>query len=597
MSNNKSMNPLLSWLWQMVSMISSDEIKVPSDYPTQVTKVKEVLESDISGIVNSILDFAINCAVVNYTIESNNETFSDVIETWMKDINISLLGKIPTGIQALSKEYYRERWKNSSLIVLRSIWETVEINGLKLEMPTKMWIVDGSNIHIKDEDDSRVIGSEEYKLKVNTNGTKLKNLPSFKNEEIFVQKPFDSWSKLYPTPFLIQRGLYKNLSIYNLINSKSEKIIGKALEYLFLMKKGSEQLALKGIPEFIYSEEDLKKVKDGLQDMLANNNGTSNKGTPTYTTNFDTQFEHLIPEYSKILNEELYKNTEKRLLAGLGMIEIVEGVSSTRKEALLNPRPFIKEVNNGIEDFMSLMEDVFRTIVLKNKTKHPKLFSKSSDIELHHAPVGDFISDSVRDHIRSLYDRGILSKETYCEVVGETDFDIEVKRRISETDNELDEIMYPPVTQNLEAKVEEVPLTKKNNKENTTTDKQGAEKKNYQGAYEEAPYKNLEELPDTVKVLPKEAQSLFMQVFNKSFPKGESYAFKAAWAVVKKRYKKSGDKWVLKKGCSETDEINISSEIENFLEYNLKETNLENAQLKNKLLKDLINKGKDNETV
>lgn len=60
------------------------------------------------------------------------------------------------------------------------------------------------------------------------------------------------------------------------------------------------------------------------------------------------------------------------------------------------------------------------------------------------------------------------------------------------------------------------------------------------------PYKSIEELPSKVKkVLPKAAQKLFMEVFNAAFNKyGEEKAFKIAWAAVKKRFKKKGNRWV-----------------------------------------------------
>jgi len=62
-------------------------------------------------------------------------------------------------------------------------------------------------------------------------------------------------------------------------------------------------------------------------------------GTSAYITNFDTNFEHIIPEYSKILKAELYNPIERRILASLGFIDVVQGVSS-RRESVINPKPF-----------------------------------------------------------------------------------------------------------------------------------------------------------------------------------------------------------------------------------------------------------------
>ena len=505
--DRKALNPLLRWLWDLLALFSTEEIRISNDYHTQVADIKEVLVSDSTGIVNSILDFAINTASVELTVESEKPEIAELLEEWFDKINYSLLGKIPTGIQALSREYYRERWKNSSFLVLRSIWEDIEIGDSTFNLPTKMWFVDGMNLVVTDDSETRVIGNEKYYIRIDDQ--KKKPIPASKNELIFVQKPYSSWSSLYPIPFIIQRGLYKNMKFFNLINSKGEKIVAKALEYLFMMKKGSEQLALKGNPEFTYSEEDLKKAKDDLKDMVSRNK--NEPGLPVYATNFDTAIEQIIPDYAKAVNKELFIPCERRILAGLGLIEIVEGIASTRREAILNPRPFITEVENGIKDFIVLFSDIMKVVKERNIKDHPKYFS--GDIDLHYSPIKEFVSDSVRDHLRSMYDRGVLSKETYSEVVGGVDFDIEIQRRVDETDNDLEVKMYPPVIDNREgmgidfpqdkppklSPLAPVPKTKSTNPlqsqpvpvsvvkkpQNTPTSKQGPEKKNFKGTNED----------------------------------------------------------------------------------------------------------------
>jgi cation transport regulator len=574
-STKKNLNPLLTWLWDMMSFYSTDEIRVPEGFHEQVKEVKKVLRSDVSGLVNSVLDFAINCATVDYTIETDNTQLTDLIETWFDTINMNLIGRVPTGIQALSKEYYRERWKNSSLLVLRTEWNNVDINGTTLNLPTKMWFVDGFNIKIEDDTDTRIIGEEKYFIRVNDK--KFTPIPAKDEELLFIQKPYDSWGSLYSTPFLIQRGLYKNLRVYDLINTKSEKIIGKAMEYLLLLKKGTEQLALKGSSEFTYDEKDLENVKDNLKTLIQN--AKTDKGTPSWVTNFDTELTHLIPEYKQILDQSLYVNIEKRLLAGLGLVEIIEGTTATRREGVLNPKPFIKETESGIEGFISLLEDIIKTIVDKNKQSHPKYFSDDNDIKLHYTPVRDFINDSVRDHLRSMYDRGVLSKQTYSEVIPGVDFDIEVKRRKQETKGKLDIVMYAPVTDNREGVGIDLPTDSEGQpklknilpkppvqpssttKKNISVKKQGLEAKNFKGneepydgtdteflealeefskIYEEAPYSTNKDLPPAVRKYPSGAQTAFRKAWMSAFEhyKNETTAFKVAWTALK-NYMKS----------------------------------------------------------
>jgi hypothetical protein len=461
--NPKKMNQSLAWLWDMMSFYVKDEIVIPSDFNTQVEEIQKLLKSDTSGIVNSVLDFAINCACVDYSIETDNKNFGDLISKWFQDINISLVGKVPVGMKSLSKEYFRERWKNSSLIVLRTTWEKVSIDGQTFTLPSKMWFVDGKNIKVEDPNKSRIIGSEIYSIIIDEKTTK--KLPASKDELIFIQKPFDSWSRVEPTPFIMQRGLYKNLKLFDLLSTKSEKFISKALEYLLMMKKGSEKLAIDGGANYTYSKEDLQKAKNDFKQLVSDNK--SEAGTPTYVTNFDTLLEHISPEYEKVMNSNIYAPIEKRLLSGLGLIDIVEGTATTRRESILNPKPFIREVNSGINDFISLLSDIMIVIKDKNVKSHPKYFGEK--IQLHYTPIEDFINDNVRDHLRSCYDRGVISKQTYTEVVGQVDFDIEVTRRKQETADNLDKELYPPIINNQE------------NKENIPNDKKGPEAKNFRG--------------------------------------------------------------------------------------------------------------------
>jgi len=471
-SKRGKLNPLLRWLWELLSLFSSKQITIPSDHRERVIAVKTVLENDCSGMVNSILDFAINAALVNYSIDAENTNLSEKLNDWLGSINSDLRGQVPTGLKSLANQYFRERWKGSSLLVLRSIWEKKD----DLILPTKMWFIDGENIKVEDDNTNRMIGQEKYSLYIK--GNKYKPLPSFKNELIFVQKPFASWSDISPIPFLVQRGVYQNLKLLELVMNKGENFLAKALEYMLVMKKGTEGLAKEGKSEFIYDKKDLTEAKEDLQTLMKDMKTVA--GVPTYVTNFDTNFEHLVPNYEAILKETLYNPIERRLLASLGLIDIVQGVSSTRQQAMLNPKPFITEVEKGIGDFQTLLYDIVYTIIEKNKLEHPKYFSY--DLKINTSQIKAFIDDSLRNHLRSMYDRGVLSKETYADVVGSVPLDIEVTRRTQETKDKLDEVMYPPVIQNTEAKSADLSPFEK--QDNLPEDKKSIEKKNFKGEEE-----------------------------------------------------------------------------------------------------------------
>lgn len=521
------LNPLLQWLNELLNLFQTETIKVPTDYRQQVLKVKAMLEDDPSGLTNTILDFAISCALVNYRIETDNPNLTKILNDWLDSINEDLLGKIPTGLEALAKEYFRERWKGSSNILLRTFW--AEHEGLTL--PTSMFLVDGEDIKVERNSKDGVVrlGDEKYYIRVGNNDqintsdstqphkpNDIK-LPSNKNEILFAQKPFESWGVTYPVPFLIKRGVYHSSEFLRLMFSKGEFILGRALEYLLIMKKGTERMALEG--QVTYDEEDLKKANEDLKNII--NQKKSEGGIPSYATNFDTEFSDYIPDYQKAINATLYSPHEKKVLAGLGMIEIVEGIASTRREAILNPKPFIAEVEQGVSDFKSLLRDIIKVFIQKNLVNHKKW--ASAEIKIINSPIKAFIDDKTKTLIRSLYDRGTLSKRTLVEVAGNLDFDLEVNRRNTEHDEKVDELMYPPVILNQEAQEytnvnktgkpgtqkDSIDKTKHTDKK-VTPDKTGPEKKNYtqsvlsQGVCIKCHYEgSLEEFVDDINHLEK----------------------------------------------------------------------------------------------
>lgn len=465
----------LTWLTQMLELFGSKQITVPQGFKDQCLALEEVLKSDSSGLVNSLSDLAITSADVKFSIESSNANLSQTLNNWLYDVNSNLRGKIPTGINALAKEYYRERWKKSSLIVLRTIWE--DVDGWKL--PTKLWFVDGKNVVIEDDPKTKELGKEKYGLRVSKD--KVVDLEDSEDEKLFVQKPFEDWGTDYPTPFLVKRGIFYNAKFMQLLLERGTNIVAKAIEYLMIMKKGDAELAKLNRAEFIYDKKELTEVKESLQSILQEMR--VNGGSPIYSTNFDTDIEHLIPDYAKAINGDLYVPVEKRILSGFGMIDVFEGVNDTRKSGTLNPRGFIAEINSGVNDFSALLHDILMVVIAENKGTHKKL-ANSEMIQVRSSALTSLYNNDQKDYLRSLYDRGLLSKQTIVELTGDVDsFNEEVSRRKKEQTEGIDEkgypsVMYPPIVQNQPQKEGGSP-DKKAKEEKTSPDKKGPEKKNY----------------------------------------------------------------------------------------------------------------------
>ncbi len=116
-----------------------DKIVVPSDYHEQVDACKTMLKDDVTGLVDSLTDFAIESAAVEYSIETKSDKFTKMLKEWFDKLNISFNGQVPIGIKALSKEYFKERWKYSSFPVLKiNKWGKVG----DLMVPTELFFID-----------------------------------------------------------------------------------------------------------------------------------------------------------------------------------------------------------------------------------------------------------------------------------------------------------------------------------------------------------------------------------------------------------------------------------------------------------------------
>ena len=536
----------IDWLY------TSGDISIPSDYHQRCGKVQEMLDNDISGTINSVLDYAVNSASeAKYRVECSEPTLQKLLNLWFEDINIEIKG-IPTGLQALSKEYFKERWEGSSFCILRvSDWERITADNVTIEVPTTMWFVNGSSIYVaRPKDKSYKLGSDKYYL-----DEALKDeIPNNIKEEIIVQKPYNRWFDQYATPYLVRKGVLKNYLGMKTLQDKSDEVISKILPYLFLISKGTENLYLQG--DVNYSDDELKELTENFKTQVQKYRNEKGK-IPTNAIPFDTKYEHLIPDLSKILKEELYRQGYRSILAGLGFIDMLE-ISPSRQESRLNPKAFVSEINEGVCGFKSILLEAVYLIEERNKNTHKKLFTDKGKIIIVSSPLRINVEQILAD-LRSGFDRGVSSIESYQEILG-LDPITEKERRQKELENGDEELFYPHLIQNREdipdrmgipAKPKDTTKLEDQNKKKNTP-----ETKTKTAELEEdlimAPYQSVEELIKKhpyMKKYPKGALEVFIKVFNESLPKGEDYAFPVSYTAMKRwlkkhGYKKVGDKWV-----------------------------------------------------
>jgi len=524
------------------------KIVVPTEYHDQVSSIKDMLKDDVSGLIDSLTDFAVDSATVDYDIETENDNFSEILKEWLNTLNMAYQGKIPTGVKPLAKEYFKERWKYSSFPVLKiGKWE--EVNGVIL--PTQMYFVDGGSIYAKDKDEK----NNELQL-LNYDYYLGRDMKHKLDKNAIFAKCNGRWFDKYPIPYLVKRGVYHNYKIVQSLKDKETTILDQIIPYLLLIKKGTEGLAISGAKT--YSDEELKQVIAQFQSLMneirSQKLGDKTVKTPTRAVNFDETLDHIIPDLSTIFDRKLFEQAERNILAGLGFIDVVEAVSTSRRESILNPKVFIDEVRTGVEDFKQILKELIIMIIQKNKS-HRKW--TNTDFYISSSPIKAFQTDDFKEKIRQLYDRGIISKRTAVELIGEVDFRTEVYRREKEVKEGLEETLYPPVIQNREAQGIDLPGTEttpeEETEENKPEDKKGIEKENYNRSKDEletAPYNKISDLPAQVRDnMSSSLQSVFMRVFNNALKqyKNETRAFKIAWGVIRKIAKKNKNgKWVKK---------------------------------------------------
>lgn len=456
MSNNAG---LANGMWEAFInyVYKSGDMSVPSEFHERCQKVDSMLDNDITGIVSTICNYAVNSASeAILKVECSDNTMEEIFNLWLSRINITVNG-IPTGLQELAREYYKERWEGSSLCLMRvSNWEKITVGNTSVSVPTVLWFVNGASVYIKRLSETNYkLGSDKYFL----DEKKEIPVPKDKNEEIVVSKPFSRWFSKYPNIYLVSNGVLKNWLAIQMLASKGDEVISKVLPYLLLMEKGTEREFLEG--DVNIDDADLKEMAQRFKEFLQSYKNEKSK-VPTYGIPFDQKITHLIPDLKNILSEELYRQGYRAMLAGLGFIAVVQGVGDTRKEEVLNPKPFIAEVNSGVSGFKSMLIDVIQLIIEKNKIDHRKIFSDKNTLEITNSPLKINV-ESILDELRSGFVYGAVSYPTYQEALG-LNPEQEAERADKDWKNGNRERFYPHMIQNREDipdNTKEEPISKK----------------------------------------------------------------------------------------------------------------------------------------
>ena len=542
----------------LLSQLSLEALTPPTTFSEQVKASRDLLKNDTSGFVKSLVDFAVTAATrVNFSISTENDVLDNLFDKILKELNSDFVGKVNLGLNPIKKDFFRSYW-DSGLCVIKTVWN--EVDGLIV--PKTAFLVDSKSVKVEGDDNK--FASYKYYLDD-------KELRNTDYTHIFIYKNSSMYEK-YPTPPLISKGVYINVQIKKVIKALQRSYLDQIIPFLWIILKGE-----KSRPDLKYNKEDLQDIKTALEKAIKEfKEDKLNKKIPLAVSRFDTKHEFLTPDLEKMLDDAITSSINKDILAGMGFISVLEGLS-TRRDIVLNPRPFINNVVDSVLLFKNFINDLAYVTAKKN-IEHKKYFTNFS-YSVNTTPLTSFWNDNDKSIMRILSDRGLLSIKTSLENF-DIDFNTELKRRSKEAENGSEVIFFPRVLMNQEAQESllemqhydletEPETTTKNTKsilKDTTPDKQGVDRFDYKFSEKVleltqhlAPYKNWKSIPLKLRktlrtIKSRKLREVWLTTFNNSWvyykethpEEADSLAAKTAWNMVKKMGKKVKGGWVLK---------------------------------------------------
>jgi len=568
-----TLNTLIDMLNNMRTVV-----KVGSTFHSQMKQINALFRNDKTALIMPILNFMIKTANVPITFDANKTGLQKVFNDWQKNVNKNLNIDIPKGLYWVGEQNYRERYK-SSLIAIRLKWDNV--NGWIL--PTRIWVMDGSSLYIKN--DSGSLNTNEYYLG-NPRKDSSKRLINTNNETVLIRKPFAQGYEQYPVPYLVQRGALEYALSKAIIVEKQQEMISSAFPYYLALKLGSDEAMRRSqMP----TPADLEKMADDFKEKRNEYDNQSYAKGLIGGHPHDFNIDEFIPDFAKVMDEKILKPVDKNLLYALGLIEL-KGFSSTREEAILNPKVLVEEVENAVLDYVKVLEEIVQLIQEKNSDK----YTANDTVSVQPGIIKAFLTDEMKTLIRSWYDRGLIGYKSALEATTALKFETQIKERKREIQEKINQICYPRIIQNLEK--DPADLTPQDDDVPDDKKKNTPESKNYKnasnwitcsecgeifdytsyietgteyvscpscnikidfdgnsskekGEYIEAPY-TKKNYPSQIKNLPSGARTIWIETFNRVLKEtnDEDQARKAAWRNVKLEYFKDKDgKWKKRK--------------------------------------------------
>ena len=553
----------------LLALLLSFKLSPPPSYKEKVSECRKILSNDLTGLISPIIKFAIvSASKVKFRIRTNNDNLDELLENTLEKINSEFVGKINIGLDALKKDFFRSYWE-SGMALVRVHFN--DVDGLLL--PVRAFVVDSASVVV--EGDEKVFGDFSYSIE--NGNSEVKKLVNNEANHYFVYKDCNMYKK-YPTPPLIARGIYANYQIKQNVKLLQTDYLRKVVSLLWVILKGDRTN-----PKF--KKEDAEKIVQQLQQVLkeAKDIADIEKRIPALVARYDTQIDIKTPEMERMLTEDITRSIDKDILTGLGFVTVIEGLS-TRRDIVLNPKPFIHSVLDTVFMFKQFLKDLVYVIAQKN-AEHQKYFPTNFKYRIVTTPLNSFWTDDMMDIMRVLSDRGLLSIKTTLENF-DIDFEEERRRREKEAEEGDEIVFYPRVLQNLEQQVSPIEMTKldiepeeeikeegkgkkkaKQPEPNVTTPEKDVAVKidnKLSADYVEfikhlSPYEKWSDLPPRLRKTLRTIRSprlrrAWLETFNNAWvyyneinpDRADELAARTAWKIVKLMGKKTKNGWILK---------------------------------------------------
>ena len=455
---------------------SYQKVQVPENFFSQIDLVDKILKNDKSALIRTLYNFMVNAATVNYEFETGNKNLDERLNIWKENLNSEVAEDIPSGLRALSKQYFRERWR-SSFLILNIQFEKVD----EWWIPTKMWFIDGGRVRVLG--DTTKLGGYNYHIGRSTG----RKLASIKTRKIIIRKPYNMWHDRWPSPYLVSNGALYHALNKMLVLDKQSDLMAEVIPLMFLSKLGNDITAKHGnLPTEPELKEHEKKIKDMQEAYKAGSTGF-NAGTFPY----DVDFEQKVPEIENFMDEKILKPSDKNILSAMGMIEM-EGFSKSRQETVLNPKVMVEEVIDAVLDWRDMLQKVIKMTWKMNENKHPK--DTNRKIRVVPGLIRAFLTNDDKVLIRSAFDRGSIGHQDFISIMP-FDWKTTMERRIAERDGGLDDKLYPHIIMNQEQHPDDPGDNPESTKENAP------EKKKSEQDLETSEIEDITKLPRVQEII------------------------------------------------------------------------------------------------